>query len=191
MEKEIDENIIEIEGKKYKFIEAEKSICCRSCDLRKDEKCHLLHRMCISNNRKDKKEGYFKIVEETTMEKDALKKQVGGEHYKEMNVQPIELIASLDLNFFQGNIVKYLSRRKGDDDITDWQKALHYCELAIKLDRKRNQLIETAIKDEIRAYAESNDLGFTKDFIIKSICLKKYRKTSKFMMGVIGMKRNK
>ena len=123
------------------------------------------------------------------MEKDALKKQVGGEHYKEMNVQPIELIASLDLNFFQGNVVKYLSRRKGDDDITDWQKALHYCELAIKLDRKRNQLIETAIKDEIRAYAERNDLGFTKEFIIKSICLKRYRKTSKFMMVVIGIKK--
>lgn len=125
------------------------------------------------------------------MEKDALKNQVGGEHYKEMNVQPIELIASLDLNFFQGNIVKYLSRRKGDDDITDWQKALHYCELAIKLDRKRNQLIETAIKDEIRAYAKSNDLGFTKEFIIKSICLKRYRKTSKFMMWVIRIKRKK
>ena len=123
------------------------------------------------------------------MEKDSLKKQVGGEHYKEMNVQPIELIASLELNFFQGNIVKYLSRRKGDDDITDWQKALHYCELAIKLDRKRNQLIETAIKDEIRAYAESNDLGFTKEFIIKSVCLKRYRKTSKFMMVVIGIKK--
>lgn len=125
------------------------------------------------------------------MEKDALKKQVGGEHYKEMNVQPIELIASLELNFFQGNIVKYLSRRKGDDDITDWQKALHYCELAIKLDRKRNQLIETAIEDEIRAYAESNDLGFAKEFIIKSICLKRYRKTSKFMMWVIRIKRKK
>ncbi len=64
MEKEINENIIEIEGKKYKFIEAEKSICCRSCDLRKDKKCHLLHRMCISDNRKDKKEGYFKRIED-------------------------------------------------------------------------------------------------------------------------------
>lgn len=68
MEKEINENIIEIEGKKYKFIEAEKSICCRSCDLRKDEKCHLLHRMCISDNRKDKKEGYFKRIEDTTFD---------------------------------------------------------------------------------------------------------------------------
>ena len=125
------------------------------------------------------------------MKKNILKTQIGGNHYKEMNVQPIELIASLELNFFQGNIVKYLSRRKGGDDITDWQKALHYCELAIELDRKRNQLIETAIKDEIRAYAESNDLGFTKEFIIKSICLKRYRKTSNFMMCVIRMKRNK
>ena len=119
------------------------------------------------------------------MGKDALKKQVGGEHYKEMNVQPIELIASLDLNFFQGNIVKYLSRRKGDDDITDWQKALHYCELAIKLDRKRNQLIETAIKDEIRAYAERNDLGFTKEFIIKSICLKRYNEAKKLIHAIV------
>ena len=64
----------------------------------------------------------IKIFKIKNMEKDSLKKQVGGEHYKEMNVQPIELIASLDLNFFQGNVVKYLSRRKGDDDITIGKK---------------------------------------------------------------------
>ena len=94
MEKEINENIIEIEGKKYKFIEAEKSICCRSCDLRKDRRCHLLHRMCIPDNRKDKKEGYFKRIEETTMEnKNTIKKKEVEKTYKYLigkNVQKTE-----------------------------------------------------------------------------------------------------
>ena len=63
MKKEINENIIEIEGKKYKFIEAEKSICCKNCDLKKDRRCHLVPIMCISYDRKDKKEGYFKRIE--------------------------------------------------------------------------------------------------------------------------------
>ena len=48
----------------------------------------------------------------------ALNTQIGGTHYKDMRFQPIELISLLGLDFFQGNVVKYVSRHheKGGRD---------------------------------------------------------------------------
>ena len=46
----------------------------------------------------------------------ALDTQIGGTHYKG-KIQPIELIASHNLDFFDGNIVKYAVRqKKGEKD---------------------------------------------------------------------------
>ena len=64
--------------------------------------------------------------------------QVGGTHYTDLKSQPIDLIAALDLDFFQGNVVKYLTRYpyKGDP-VGDLQKAADYCRKAhAKLDYK-------------------------------------------------------
>lgn len=60
----------------------------------------------------------------------AIDVQVGGNHYQKFNIQPIELIASLGLNFFQGNIFKYVTRYKYKNGIEDLKKAIHYCDLA-------------------------------------------------------------
>ena len=64
--------------------------------------------------------------------------QVGGTHYTDLKSQPLDLIATLDLDFFQGNVVKYLTRYpyKGDP-VSDLQKAADYCRKAhAKLDYK-------------------------------------------------------
>lgn len=66
----------------------------------------------------------------------ALEKQVGGAHYKNLKKQPIELIAKADLNFFQGNIVKYISRYESKNGVEDVKKAKHYAELAWELQPK-------------------------------------------------------
>lgn len=55
-------------------------------------------------------------------------KEVGGTHYSDMKVEPIELIEAFNLNFVQGCIVKYVSRYKMKGGIEDLKKALHYCE---------------------------------------------------------------
>ena len=60
---------------------------------------------------------------------DALKKQVGGEHYKEHAIQPIQFINERRLDFAVGNVVKYLVRNKGSR-LEDLEKAYHYIELA-------------------------------------------------------------
>lgn len=55
--------------------------------------------------------------------------QVGGNHYKDMPIQPSEFIYRNGLNWLQGNAIKYICRhaRKGGTD--DIDKAIHYLEL--------------------------------------------------------------
>ena len=56
-------------------------------------------------------------------------KEVGGSHYSDMKIEPIELITALRLNFVQGCIVKYISRYKSKNGVEDLRKALHYCSM--------------------------------------------------------------
>lgn len=63
----------------------------------------------------------------------SLQSQVGGSHYKDLQMQPIELIVKAKLSFIQGNIVKYISRYKSKNGIEDIAKCIHYAQLAIDL----------------------------------------------------------
>lgn len=57
--------------------------------------------------------------------------QVGGTHYTDLPHQPLDLIAGLNLDFFQGNVVKYLTRYKFKGaPVADLKKAADYCRKA-------------------------------------------------------------
>ena len=67
-------------------------------------------------------------------------KQVGGNHYKEMPVQPWTVMESVlthaeFIGFLKGNIIKYSMRagRKGATD-EDIKKAFHYIEKLNEVD---------------------------------------------------------
>ena len=63
----------------------------------------------------------------------AIDKQIGGSHYKG-KIQPIELIISHNLDFIDGNIVKYAVRNKKGENLKEkYDKIIHYCELAKEL----------------------------------------------------------
>ncbi len=64
----------------------------------------------------------------------ALKSEVGGNHYKEFRIQPIEFIEGNDLGFSVGNIIKYVCRYKHKNGKEDLLKAKHYIELLIELE---------------------------------------------------------
>ena len=49
----------------------------------------------------------------------ALEQQCGGNHYRNMAIQPIEFIHANGLDFFQGNIVKYATRHKAKNGAED------------------------------------------------------------------------
>lgn len=62
----------------------------------------------------------------------ANEKQVGGDHYRDQAIQPWDYIARNRLGYFEGNIVKYVSRWKQKGGIQDLQKARHYLDKLIE-----------------------------------------------------------
>jgi len=64
----------------------------------------------------------------------ALQKQVGGSHYAEMAIQPIEFITANNLSFLEGNIIKYVCRHQNKNGADDIKKAIHYCELLLQME---------------------------------------------------------
>ena len=68
-----------------------------------------------------------------TQEKyNALKKQEGGNHYKDVAIQPVEFITANQLGFLEGNVVKYICRHHAKNGAEDIRKAIHYCELLLQ-----------------------------------------------------------
>lgn len=62
--------------------------------------------------------------------------QVAGDHYKSKSIQPWDYIASNQLGYFEGNIVKYVSRWKDKGGVNDLRKAQHYLQKLIELESK-------------------------------------------------------
>ena len=67
----------------------------------------------------------------------SFKKQVGGSHYKNYKIQPIEFIIKNNIGFVEGNIIKYVLRFKEKGGAVDLEKAKHYIELLIDSTKSR------------------------------------------------------
>jgi hypothetical protein len=52
--------------------------------------------------------------------------QVGGKHYADTDVQAWDAITAWGLGFLDGNVVKYMSRWRKKDGLSDLLKAQHY-----------------------------------------------------------------
>jgi len=55
-----------------------------------------------------------------------------------MKIQPIEYILANNLGFAEGNIIKYISRYKNKNGIEDLKKAIHFIELLIEKETKKD-----------------------------------------------------
>ena len=66
----------------------------------------------------------------------ALDKQVAGDHYKKLKIQPIEFIHANNIPFAEGSAIKYLTRWRDKGGIADLEKAKHFIELLIELEKK-------------------------------------------------------
>jgi hypothetical protein len=67
----------------------------------------------------------------------SFKKQVGGSHYKNYKIQPVEFIIKNNIGFVEGNIIKYVLRFKEKGGVQDLNKAKHYIELLIDSTKSR------------------------------------------------------
>jgi len=68
--------------------------------------------------------------------KPSRQKQVGGDHYKNMAIQPIDFIRANKMGFCEGNVVKYVSRYSAKAGVVDLEKAKHYLEMLIEDEQK-------------------------------------------------------
>ena len=70
------------------------------------------------------------------MSESSLSKQVAGDHYKDLPIQPVEFIYANAIGYFEGNVIKYVSRWRKKNGIADLEKAKHYIELLIELETR-------------------------------------------------------
>ena len=62
----------------------------------------------------------------------AFDKQVNGNWYKLMMIQPLEYALANDMGICEHAVVKYISRWKTKGGVEDLRKAIHYCEILIE-----------------------------------------------------------
>ncbi|KAA3649823.1 MAG: DUF3310 domain-containing protein [Proteobacteria bacterium] len=64
----------------------------------------------------------------------ALATQVGGTHYKDMAIQPVEYIHRNSIGFVEGAVIKYVSRWRAKNGVEDLKKARHMLDLLIEME---------------------------------------------------------
>jgi len=64
--------------------------------------------------------------ESIIMEEQHKREQIGGNHYNNKSIQPIDYIMENKLGFCEGNVVKYVTRHKEKNGAEDIRKAIHY-----------------------------------------------------------------
>ena len=58
--------------------------------------------------------------------------EVGGNHYKKLKISPVEYIRANNLDFFEGNVVKYVSRHRYKNGAEDIVKCVDYLRMILE-----------------------------------------------------------
>ena len=61
-------------------------------------------------------------------------KQIGGNHYRKMKIQPSKFVIENKLLFPEGNVIKYICRHHKKGKEVDIDKAIHYLEMVKERD---------------------------------------------------------
>jgi len=67
----------------------------------------------------------------------ANERQVGGTHYKGHGIEHWDIVALWNLDYFQGQITKYVMRWREKGGIADLEKSLHVTQKYIEIEKAR------------------------------------------------------
>lgn len=59
-------------------------------------------------------------------------KQIGGNHYAKMKIQPVQFIVANNIPYREANAIKYICRHKDKNGKQDIEKAIHYLEMILE-----------------------------------------------------------
>jgi hypothetical protein len=93
-------------------------------------------------NPKSSISGLVKMAKERERMNEPLHLQIGGKHYKNLVIQPVEYIHANGIGFFEGNVIKYVSRWRDKGGLQDLEKAKHFLELLIDLESRNDKRME-------------------------------------------------
>ena len=77
----------------------------------------------------------------------ASNQQVGGDHYKDLAISPVDYIYANSLSWSIGNVIKLVTRKKFDP-VEDLLKAKHYIDLELYIDRD--------LLNDLKVFAKAN-----------------------------------
>lgn len=103
--------------------------------------------------------------------------QIGGQHYREANssFQHWDLVAYYEMNYFIGNMTKYVCRWRKKNGLKDLEKAMHYLEKLIVLHKDGRLLIERPPTHlnmiVVREFCKTQQLSFLEtEIVLQSVC---------------------
>jgi len=76
-------------------------------------------------------------IERQKDKSDPLNIQHGGNHYKNMVIQPIEYCYKNKIGCIESSVIKYVSRHHSKGGAEDIKKAIHCLELLLKLEYEK------------------------------------------------------
>jgi hypothetical protein len=72
-------------------------------------------------------------IPKETPEKRALDVQVGGGHYKDYSIQPVEFVVANNIPFLEACVIKRVCRHRTKNGVEDLNKAIHELKLMKEL----------------------------------------------------------
>lgn len=64
----------------------------------------------------------------------ALESQIGGNHYKDLAIQPAEYCQKNGLRYMESNAIKYITRHRSKNGKQDIEKAIHSLQLLLEIE---------------------------------------------------------
>ena len=74
----------------------------------------------------------------------SLSDQIGGSHYKEFVIQPVEFCFINKIPYLEATAIKYLCRWRKKNGLEDLQKAKHFIDLLIELEENYGEHTKSA-----------------------------------------------
>lgn len=122
-------------GKLYKHKNRDLVIrCTLSNKYRNDTFCGYVVKGDAINDAGHIKNDWLCFMFDEYIETEPTSDQVGGNHYKDLKIQPTEFIHANNIPFIEGNIIKYVIRHRSKNGIEDLKKAKHYIDLLINFE---------------------------------------------------------
>jgi len=87
-------------------------------------------------------------------------KQVGGDHYSKMKIQPAEFINKNEMKFAEGNAIKYICRHVNKGGLQDLQKAKHYIDMIIERDYGDDAEKSKVFSGDVKVSYDNNQIFY-------------------------------